>query len=104
MAEIVNLSVFTNDGLACNSADLLQQAFQDVVDDVDGDTDIVAFFEDESGQHQSIRLTQEQVAALGLTFEVDSFSGQQSSDISCVNDNQRVSIIFACYILSVYSI
>ncbi|XP_011310950.1 uncharacterized protein [Fopius arisanus] len=82
MAEIDNLSVFTNQGIACSGADLLQQAFQDVVDDEKRDNEFVAFFKDDGGQHQTFRLTHEQAAALGLTFEVDSFNEEKSSVIS----------------------
>ncbi|XP_063993935.1 uncharacterized protein LOC135171380 [Diachasmimorpha longicaudata] len=80
MSEM-NLSVFTNEGVSCSGADLLQQAFQDVVDDEERDNEIVAFFKDDGGQHQTIRLTQEQAAALGLTFEVDSFNDCTNNEV-----------------------
>ncbi|XP_015118720.1 uncharacterized protein LOC107042250 [Diachasma alloeum] len=82
MSEMVNLSVFTNEGVSCSGADLLQQAFQDVVDDEERDNELVAFFKDDGGQHQTIRLSQEQAAALGLTFEVDSFNDNTRNEVT----------------------
>lgn len=70
-------------GMFTNSAggDLLQQAFQQVVDDEDQDGaagEFVAFLQsDASGESQVIHLTAEQAAALGITFKVEDDSLQQ---------------------------
>lgn len=69
MAEITNSTVFTNDTSSTGASDLLQQAFQQVVDDDDHENEFVAFLENDS---ETIHLTPEQAAALGLTFEVNS--------------------------------
>ncbi|XP_076661511.1 uncharacterized protein LOC143365321 [Halictus rubicundus] len=71
MAEISNSTVFTNDA-STGASDLLQQAFQQVVDDDDHDNEFVAFLQNDDNDSGTIHLTAEQAAALGLTFEVNS--------------------------------
>ncbi|XP_054014979.1 uncharacterized protein LOC128895953 [Hylaeus anthracinus] len=71
MAEISNSAVFTNDA-STGASDLLQQAFQQVVDDDDHDNEFVAFLQNDDNDSDTIHLTPEQAAALGLTFEVNS--------------------------------
>lgn len=71
MAKISNSTVFTNDA-SSGASDLLQQAFQQVVDDDDHDNEFVAFLQNDDNDSQTIHLTPEQAAALGLTFEVNS--------------------------------
>ncbi|XP_003424758.1 uncharacterized protein LOC100679300 isoform X2 [Nasonia vitripennis] len=70
-------AVFTNSA----GGDLLQQAFQQVVDEEDQDGaagDFVAFLHsDAAGESQVIQLTAEQAAALGITFKVDDEPLQQ---------------------------
>ncbi|KAK1132286.1 hypothetical protein K0M31_016406 [Melipona bicolor] len=72
MAKISNSTVFTNDASSTGASDLLQQAFQQVVDDDDHDNEFVAFLQNDDNDSQTIHLTPEQAAALGLTFEVNS--------------------------------
>ncbi|XP_035734683.1 uncharacterized protein LOC118447189 [Vespa mandarinia] len=73
MAQISNSNVFTNDAASSTStSDLLQQAFQQVVDDDDNESDFVAFLQNDENDSQTIHLTSEQAAALGLTFEINS--------------------------------
>ncbi|KAF7403135.1 hypothetical protein HZH66_005402 [Vespula vulgaris] len=73
MAQISNSNVFTNDATSSTStSDLLQQAFQQVVDDDDNESDFVAFLQNDENDSQTIHLTSEQAAALGLTFEINS--------------------------------
>ncbi|CAK9816541.1 Zinc finger protein 839 [Anthophora plagiata] len=72
MAEISNSTVFTSDASSTGASDLLQQAFQQVVDDDDHDNEFVAFLQNDDNDSQTIHLTPEQAAALGLTFEVNS--------------------------------
>lgn len=73
MAQISNSNVFTNDAASSTStSDLLQQAFQQVVDDNDNESDFVAFLQNDENDSQTIHLTSEQAAALGLTFEINS--------------------------------
>ncbi|XP_078039260.1 uncharacterized protein LOC144471257 [Augochlora pura] len=72
MAEISNSTVFTNDASSTGASDLLQQAFQQVVDDDDHDNEFVAFLQNDDNDSETIHLTPEQAAALGLTFEVNS--------------------------------
>lgn len=66
----------TTSGVFTNSAggDLLQQAFQQVVDGEEHD-EFVAFLEsdggDVAGESQVIQITAEQAAALGITFRVE---------------------------------
>lgn len=89
MAEITNSTVFTNDTSSTGASDLLQQAFQQVVDDDDHENEFVAFLENDS---ETIHLTPEQAAALGLTFEVNSSEEvmyQQDHDnaVSSIQEN-----------------
>ncbi|XP_015438466.1 PREDICTED: uncharacterized protein LOC107193517 isoform X2 [Dufourea novaeangliae] len=72
MAEISNSTVFTNDASASGASDLLQQAFQQVVDDDDHNNEFVAFLQNDDNDSETIHLTPEQAVALGLTFEVNS--------------------------------
>ncbi|XP_043260708.1 uncharacterized protein LOC122402175 [Colletes gigas] len=72
MAQISNSTVFTNDASSTGASDLLQQAFQQVVDDDDHDNEFVAFLQNDDNDSETIHLTPEQAAALGLTFEVNS--------------------------------
>ncbi|XP_015601627.1 uncharacterized protein LOC107270815 [Cephus cinctus] len=81
MAEIANSSVFTNGVVSSGTSDLLQRAFQQVVDEEDNENDFVAFLQTDSNESQTIHLTQAQAAALGLTFEVDS-SEEATEEIS----------------------
>ncbi|XP_008561219.2 uncharacterized protein LOC103581025 [Microplitis demolitor] len=78
MAEIANSSVFTN-GVNCNTTDLLQRAFQEVIND--DDHEFVTFLTDGDVSH-TIHLTQAQAAELNLNFEVDSCADDQSDDLS----------------------
>nr|XP_033340620.1 uncharacterized protein LOC117228754 [Megalopta genalis] len=72
MAEISNSTVFTNDASSTGASDLLQQAFQQVVDDDDHDGEFVAFLQNDDNDSETIHLTPEQAIALGLTFDVNS--------------------------------
>lgn len=72
MADISNSAVFTNDASSTGASDLLQQAFQQVVDDDDHESEFVAFLQNDDNDSETIHLTPEQAAALGLTFEVNS--------------------------------
>nr|XP_012148477.1 PREDICTED: uncharacterized protein LOC100878977 [Megachile rotundata] len=94
MAEISNSTVFTNDASSTGASDLLQQAFQQVVDDDDHDNEFVAFLHNDDNDSQTIHLTPEQAAALGLTFEVNSGEEvmyQQDQDNATSNIQQNVS-------------
>ncbi|XP_034938730.1 uncharacterized protein [Chelonus insularis] len=88
MAEIANSAVFTN-RVSCDTPDLLQQAFQEVVNDEDHDNEFVTFLTGEGDETQTIQLTRAQASALSLTFEVDSTSDEQPEGIvyqQCQND------------------
>ncbi|KAG7200314.1 hypothetical protein KM043_017778 [Ampulex compressa] len=92
MAEIANSSVFTNDA-STGASDLLQQAFQQVVDDVEQESEFVAFLQNDENDSQTIHLTPEQAAALGLTFEVNSNEEvmyQQDQDNAGLQENISV--------------
>lgn len=94
MAEISNSTVFTNDASSTGASDLLQQAFQQVVDDDDQDNEFVAFLQNDDNDSQTIHLTPEQAAALGLTFEVNSNEEviyQQDQDNTTSNIPENVS-------------
>ncbi|OAD62286.1 hypothetical protein WN48_06803 [Eufriesea mexicana] len=94
MAEISNSTVFTNDASSTGASDLLQQAFQQVVDDDDHDNEFVAFLQNDDNDSQTIHLTPEQAAALGLTFEVNSNEEviyQQDQDNTTSNIPENVS-------------
>lgn len=95
MAEISNSTVFTNDAPSTGASDLLQQAFQQVVDDDDHDNEFVAFLQNDDNDSQTIHLTPEQAAALGLTFEVTSNEEviyQQDQDNTTSNIAENISI------------
>nr|XP_034190145.1 uncharacterized protein LOC117608725 [Osmia lignaria] len=92
MAEISNSTVFTNDASSTGASDLLQQAFQQVVDDDDQNNEFVAFLQNDDNDSQTIHLTPEQAAALGLTFEVNSgeevmYQQDQDNTISTLQQN-----------------
>ncbi|XP_017882060.1 uncharacterized protein LOC108626108 isoform X2 [Ceratina calcarata] len=92
MAEISNSTVFTNDASSTGASDLLQQAFQQVVDDDDHDNEFVAFLQNDENDSQTIHLTPEQAAALGLTFEVNSneevmYQHDQDNDVANPQEN-----------------
>ena len=94
MAEISNSTVFTNDASSTGASDLLQQAFQQVVDDDDQNNEFVAFLQNDDNDSQTIHLTPEQAAALGLTFEVNSgeevmYQQDQDNTISTPNKYQQ---------------
>lgn len=94
MAEISNSTVFTNDASSTGASDLLQQAFQQVVDDDDHDNEFVAFLQNDDNDSQTIHLTPEQAVALGLTFEVNSNEEviyQQEQDNTTSNIPENVS-------------
>lgn len=78
MAEIANSTVFTN-GVTCNTTDLLQRAFQEVIND--DDHEFVTFLTDGDASH-TIHLTQAQAAELNLNFEVDSCANDQPDELS----------------------
>ncbi|XP_017789964.1 PREDICTED: uncharacterized protein LOC108572275 [Habropoda laboriosa] len=93
MAEISNSTVFTNDASSTGASDLLQQAFQQVVDDDDHDNEFVAFLQNDDNDSQTIHLTPEQAAALGLTFEVNSNEEviyQQDQDNATSNIQENI--------------
>ncbi|XP_031830563.1 uncharacterized protein LOC116426147 [Nomia melanderi] len=93
MAEISNSTVFTNDASSTGASDLLQQAFQQVVDDDDHDNEFVAFLQNDDNESETIHLTPEQAAALGLTFEVNSNEEvmyQQDQDNAGSNTQESV--------------
>jgi predicted Rossmann fold nucleotide-binding protein DprA/Smf involved in DNA uptake len=69
MAEIGGANVFTNRNSGCG--DLLQQAFQQVVDENDQENEFVAFLQNDTGDSQVIQLTAEQAAALGITIKIE---------------------------------
>ena len=75
MAELGGASVFTNGGGA--GPDLLQQAFQQVVDEDEQEGEFVAFLQGDAGDSQVIQLTEEQAAALGITFSVEDDQSQE---------------------------
>ncbi|XP_076752984.1 uncharacterized protein LOC143424658 isoform X2 [Xylocopa sonorina] len=94
MKVIATLVVFTNDASSTGASDLLQQAFQQVVDDDDHDNEFVAFLQNGDNDSQTIHLTPEQAAALGLTFEVNSGEEvmyQQDQDSAASNIQENVS-------------
>ncbi|KAK2587890.1 hypothetical protein KPH14_003987 [Odynerus spinipes] len=95
MAEISNSNVFTSDAApSTGTSDLLQQAFRQVVDDDDNENDFVAFLQSDENDSQTIHLTPEQAAALGLTFEVNSNEEvmyQQSQDSAISHTTEIVS-------------
>ncbi|XP_076182306.1 uncharacterized protein LOC143154244 isoform X1 [Ptiloglossa arizonensis] len=95
MAEISNSTVFTNDASSTGASDLLQQAFQQVVDDDDHDNEFVAFLQNDDNDSETIHLTPEQAAALGLTFEVNSNEEvmyQHDQDIATSHTQENMSI------------
>lgn len=71
MADIASSTMFTNGESSSGTSDLLQRAFQEVVDDDDNDNEFVAFLQGDGVESHTIQLTPAQAAALGLTFEVD---------------------------------
>ncbi|XP_011496928.1 PREDICTED: uncharacterized protein LOC105361448 isoform X2 [Ceratosolen solmsi marchali] len=77
MAEIGGASVFTNGN--SGSRDLLQQAFQQVVDEDDQDNEFVAFLQNDASDAQVIQLTAEQAAALGITIKFDDQSSEANT-------------------------
>lgn len=84
MAGVKSTAVFTNDISSCDTSDLLQQAFQDVVDTDNNDTEFITYLQDDTDeiQEEAIHLTQEQASELGLTFEIDN-----SNIIDDIDDN-----------------
>ncbi|XP_012257863.2 uncharacterized protein LOC105687081 [Athalia rosae] len=78
MAEIASSSMFTNGEASSGTSDLLQRAFQEVVDEDDTENEFVAFLQSDGVDSHTIQLTPAQAAALGLTFEVDSV--EEASD------------------------
>lgn len=78
MADIANSTMFTNGIVSSGTSDLLQRAFQQVVDDEDEENDFVTFLQSDGTESQTIHLTPAQAAALGLTFEMD--SGEEVSE------------------------
>lgn len=94
MSEISNCNVFTNDAVSVGS-DLLQQAFQQVVDDEDRENEFVAFLQSDDIDSQTIHLTPEQALALGLTFEVSSAEEvmyQQSPDNAVTDITESLTV------------
>ncbi|CAG5096051.1 Similar to ZNF839: Zinc finger protein 839 (Homo sapiens) [Cotesia congregata] len=85
MAEIANSTVFTN-GVTCNTTDLLQRAFQEVIND--DDHEFVTFLTDGDASH-TIHLTQAQAAELNLNFEVDSCANDQPNELSYQSQQQQ---------------
>lgn len=71
MTETANSTMFTNGESSSGTSDLLQRAFQEVVDDEDAENEFVAFLQSDGVESHTIQLTPAQAAALGLTFEVD---------------------------------
>ncbi|XP_076247227.1 uncharacterized protein LOC143187117 [Calliopsis andreniformis] len=94
MADISNSAVFTNDASSTGASDLLQQAFQQVVNDDDHENEFVAFLQNDENDSETIHLTPEQAAALGLTFEVNSGEEvmyQQDQDNATTNIQENIS-------------
>lgn len=91
MAEISNSTVFTSDAApSTGTSDLLQQAFRQVVDDDDNENDFVAFLQSDENESQTIHLTPEQAAALGLTFEVNEEVMYQQNQDSAISHTTEI--------------
>ncbi|XP_046749044.1 uncharacterized protein LOC124412890 [Diprion similis] len=85
MAEIANSTMFTNGDSSSGTSDLLQRAFQEVVDEEDTENEFVAFLQSDGVESHTIQLTPAQAAALGLSFEVDPVE-EASDEVLCQAD------------------
>ncbi|KAK0158607.1 hypothetical protein PV328_009586 [Microctonus aethiopoides] len=90
MAEIANSTVFTNDIGSFNTPDLLQQAFQEAVEQDNHDNEFVTFLAGDGDDSQAIHLTHAQASALRLTFQVDSTVQNENDKIIYQDPNDML--------------
>ncbi|KAK0163186.1 hypothetical protein PV327_006894 [Microctonus hyperodae] len=96
MAEIASSTVFTNDIGSFNAPDLLQQAFQEAVEQDDHDNEFVTFLTDDGDDSQAIHLTHAQASALRLNFQVDSTVQNENDKIIYHQDPNDMLIDIQC--------